>query len=146
MLFQMNICILDSSPGLIAMTLPSMTAIAPRVAPATKSLCTYTNHINLLDACMICRHLTESAKAHKCVVCPILQISCSNFFLVFRIRYISFLADLGFGLVYLIWVNGIIVCIFQIYEYELKGKLRFQFVYGMLNILKDFLVWDTNFE
>uniref|UniRef100_A0A6B0UCI2 Putative secreted protein n=1 Tax=Ixodes ricinus TaxID=34613 RepID=A0A6B0UCI2_IXORI len=40
MLFQMNICILVSSPGLMAMTFPSTTATAPRVAAATKSLCT----------------------------------------------------------------------------------------------------------
>lgn len=40
MLFQINICILASSPGLIAITFPSITAIAPLVAAATKSLCT----------------------------------------------------------------------------------------------------------
>jgi len=36
--YQMNICIFESSPGLIAMTFPSITAMAPRVAAETKSL------------------------------------------------------------------------------------------------------------
>lgn len=41
---------LASSPGLIAITLPSITAIAPRVAAATKSLCTFTkNNVSKLD-------------------------------------------------------------------------------------------------
>lgn len=40
MLFHMNICILASSPGLMAITFPSITAIAPLVAAATKSLWT----------------------------------------------------------------------------------------------------------
>ena len=48
MLFQMNICILASSPRLMAITFPSMTAIAPRVAAETKSEWTWSDIVIII--------------------------------------------------------------------------------------------------
>ena len=48
MLFQMNICILASSPRLMAITFPSMTAIALRVAAETKSEWTWSDIVIII--------------------------------------------------------------------------------------------------